>query len=295
MSTHHCFQSDEVNQIASFGFQSYSIGSRTVHLKWIKTNHTQIRLVRPSGTDSVYSYCSSHPGTYGINGTFYCTSSGIPSGYSVGDIHRISLYNANLGSSPATSVRPFGEVNVDNTFFMYCQRQPTTSIPYIVGSDQFQGNISAYRFQGQHALELTNLRWAVGGFGLYLDSPISSASQYNNLLTAENAWSGFKAIAPRAAIFYIGGSAVSENIVLFTVFADTQLYSGTSSTLSSRSGGVTPYELRSIIKDIFPTATSHGIILDGGSSTGIAYKNASGGLYAQMVGTYANTMIVTPM
>lgn len=180
-------------------------------------------------------------------------------------------------------------------FFMYCQRQPTTSIPYIVGSDQFQGNISAYRFQGQHALELTNLRWAVGGFGLYLDSPISSASQYNNLLTAENAWSGFKAIAPRAAIFYIGGSAVSENIVLFTVFADMQLYSGTSSTLSSRSGGVTPYELRSIIKDIFPTATSHGIILDGGSSTGIAYKNASGGLYAQMVGTYANTMIVTSM
>lgn len=117
LSTHHCFQSEEVNQIASFGFQSYSIGSRTVHLKWIKTNHTQIRLVRPSGTDSVYSYCSSHPGTYGINGTFYCTSSGIPSGYSVGDIHRISLYNANLGSSPATSVRPFGEVNVDNTFF----------------------------------------------------------------------------------------------------------------------------------------------------------------------------------
>ena len=98
-----------------------------------------------------------------------------------------------------------------------------------------------------------------------------------------------------ATIFYIGGSAVSENIVLFTVIADTQLYSGTSSTLSSRSGGVTPYELRSIIKDIFPTATSHGVILDGGSSTGIAYKNASGGLYAQMVGTYADTTIVTSM
>ena len=95
--------------------------------------------------------------------------------------------------------------------------------------------------------------------------------------------------------------------MLFTVFNDAKLYDGSSSLLSRRMvengedyDGVTPYELRTIIKDIFPEATTHGIILDGGGSTGIAYKNASGGIYAQMVDNggsprVANTMIVTPM
>lgn len=144
---------------------------------------------------------------------------------------------------------------------------------------------------------------------MYLDRNLTK-TEFNKCVKDEGAGDLTDGGAPRTAIFYIGGQYTGENIVLFTVFADAKLYDpdNESATLSARynSNNVTLYELRTIIKDVFPTATTHGIILDGGGSTGIAYKNASGGIYAQMVGNEigntgvyiprsANTMIVTPM
>ena len=299
--------------MASFGHQSYTIGSRTVYLKWIKTNHRDIRIVRPGDTEDVYSYCANHSGLYGINGTFYYTYTDTPpSGYSVLDVHRISMYNTNpddpVNPTAATQVRPIGTTNIDNAGFMFCQNQTSAAIPNYIYSDRHEGTLASYKFQGQHSLDLTNIRWAVGGFGLHLSSTFADADSYYQVLKSEGAWgeideqNGLFGVAPRTAIFYIGGQYVGENIVLFTVFADSKLYNPNdkAGTMSTRSGGVTPYQLRSIIKDVFPAATTHGIILDGGGSTGIAYKNASGGIYAQMVDNGgsprpANTMIVTPM
>lgn len=294
---------------ASFGHQSYTIGPKTVYLKWIKTNHRDIRIVRPGAGQNVYSYCNSLPANaklYGVNGTFYFTQTPSLPGYSTNDIHKISMYNSNPGVANAQSVRPVGTTNQDNAGLMFCQNQTSSAIPNYVYSDIYEGTLANYRYQGQHSLDMTNIRWAVGGFGLYLDSTFADAQAYHSRISADGA-PYLLGLAPRTAIFYIGRSYIGENTVLFTVFNDAKLYDGSSSSLSRRTieggdayDGVTPYELRSIIKDVFPTATTHGIILDGGGSTGIAYKNASGGIYAQMVDNggsprIANTMIVTPM
>lgn len=291
--------------MASFGHQSYTIGSRTVYLKWIKTNHRDIRIVRPGDTEDVYSYCNSLPANaklYGVNGTFYCTENK-PAGYVTGNVHKISMYNANPGVDAATQVRPVGTTNLDKASMMFCQNQTSTAIPNYIYSDQHEGTLASYKFQGQHSLDMKNIRWAVGGYGLYLDRNLTE-TDFNDRVKDEGAGDLTDGRAPRTAIFYIGGQYTGENIVLFTVFADAKLYDpdNESATLSARynSNNVTLYELRTIIKDVFPAATTHGIILDGGGSTGIAYKNASGGIYAQMVDNGgsprpANTMIVTPM
>lgn len=295
--------------MASFGHQAYALGSKTVYLKWIKTNHRDIRIVRPGDDENVHSYCEKS-GLYGVNGTFYCTENK-PAGYVVGNVHRISMYNTNPGDrenpTAAQPVRPIGTTNVDNAGFMFCQEHTSTAIPNYIYSDRHQGTLASYKFQGQHSLDMTNIRWAVGGFGLHLSSTFADADSYYQVLKSEGAWgdikeqSGLFGVAPRTAIFYIGGQYIGENIVLLTVFGDSKLYdpNDMAGTMSTRAG-VTPYQLRSIIKDVFPNATTHGIMLDGGGSTGIAYKNASGSLEAQVVADgvrprYANTMIVTPM
>ena len=297
--------------MASFGHQAYALGSKTVYLKWIKTNHRDIRIVRPGDDENVHSYCEKS-GLYGVNGTFYCTENK-PAGYVVGNVHRISMYNTNPGDrenpTAAQPVRPIGTTNVDNAGFMFCQEHTSAAIPNYIYSDRHLGTLASYKFQGQHSLDMTNIRWAVGGFGLHLDGDFGDKDTYDEALGDEGAWSGLFGQAPRTAIFYIGGQYIGENIVLLTVFGDSKLYdpANESATLSARTNcGVTPSELRSIIKDVFPSATTHGIMLDGGGSTGIAYKNASGRLETQMVGNQigntgvfiprnANTMIVTPM
>lgn len=253
----------------------------------------------------MHSYCEKS-GLYGVNGTFYCTENK-PAGYVVGNVHRISMYNTNPGDrenpTAAQPVRPIGTTNVDNAGFMFCQEHTSTAIPNYIYSDRHQGTLASYKFQGQHSLDMTNIRWAVGGFGLHLDRNLSEA-EFKECIKAEGGDYLNVGTAPRTAIFYIGGQYIGENIVLLTVFGDSKLYDPTkgSATLSARnsSNNVTLYELRSIIKDVFPNATTHGIMLDGGGSTGIAYKNASGSLEAQVVDNggsprVANTMIVTPM
>ena len=216
------------------------------------------------------------------------------------------MYNANPGVTAATQVRPVGTTNLDRAGLMFCQNRTSAEIPNYIYSDVYEGTLANYKFQGQHSLDMKNIRWAVGGFSLYLNSTFKDAQAYHDRISADGA-PYLLGLAPRTAIFYIGGQYTGENTVLFTVFNDAKLYDGSSSSLSRRTveggksyDGVTPYELRSIIKDIFPEATTHGIMLDGGGSTGIAYKTASGGIYAQIVDDGgsprdANTMIVTPM
>ena len=40
--------------MASFGHQAYTVRGKTYYLKWIKTNHRDIRIVRPGAGQNVY-------------------------------------------------------------------------------------------------------------------------------------------------------------------------------------------------------------------------------------------------
>lgn len=286
--------------MASFGHQTYTIGNRTVYLKWIKTNHKDIRIVNPGGKN-VYDYAVTN-NLYGINGTFYYTEmDSCPDGYQAYNVHKIAAYNSDPGNSNIASVRNHGLINRGPAGFMFCQYHLSAEIPYIVYSDVLNGSLASY---STYTLDMKNIRWAIGGVSLHLDMNFSTAdSYYNYINTNEPLWANWTRSAPRSAIFYIGGSSVGENIVLLSVFSENKSYSADNptSTMNSSSTGVTPYQLRTLIKDVFPNATTHGIMLDGGSSAGIAYKNTSGtvGAYVASSGlsvpSPANTMIVTPM
>ena len=286
--------------MASFGHQTYTINGKTVYLKWIKTNHKDIRIASANGYN-IYDYCKKN-NSYGINGTFFCTSTGTPAGYNYYDVHKIAMTNANPGVTNVSAVRNYGATNVaeNGACVLFCQNHMTAEIPYMVYSANHSGNLSNFTYQG-HDLDMKNILWAIGGFNLCLNQSFASDSAYNAQVP-----SYLHGNHPRTAMFYIGGSSAGENMVLLTVFNDANMYTSDNSSntglLSSNSGGITPAELRTIIKTVFPAATTHGILLDGGASTGIVYKGVSGNRFSQMVKEHgvnspriANNLVLTTM
>ena len=216
----------------------------------------------------------------------------------------ISMYNPAPGSSQATKVWSTSDRNLGSypKETLICLNQSTSAIPQFIFSDAFTGALSDYRYQGVTPLDLTNVRWAVAGFSLELNRTLSKADYDYFLEHTQGAQPGqITNSRPRTAMFYVGGSATSENIILLTAFADQKVYHN-GQQLSHNGSVLSMYELRSCIKALFPNATHHGIILDGGASTGISYK-AYGitGVCAQMVAESATsprsipTMIVATM
>lgn len=286
--------------MASFGHQAYTFssgtGSKTVYLKWIKANHRDIQIVY-TGWKTVYNYTNSLPTAsrlYGINGTFYD---------SPGTSLMISMYNSNPGVTAATKVWSTSDRNLGSMpkETLICLDHSTSAIPQFIFTASFSGYLSNYLYNGTTPLDMTNVRWAMAGFALKLNETISE-SDYNYYLEhvqgATNAQ--ITASRTRTAMFYIGGTASSENIVLLTAFADQNVYHN-NQQLSANGSVFTMYELRSCIKSVFPTATHHGIILDGGASTGITYTvSTHTGTCAQMVNDNGSarttpTMVVAPM
>lgn len=287
--------------MASFSHRSYTFSSgsssKTVYLKWITTNHRDIRIVY-TGWKDVYTYTNSTPVNdrlYGINGTFY-------EGFD-GSSMMISMYNPNPGISNAEKVWSTSDRNISSLpkETLICLEQPSSSIPQFIFSDSVTGALADYRYNGTTALDLKNVRWAVAGFSLKLNETLTE-SEYNCFLEHTQGATNAQITQPRprTAMFYIGGSSSSENIVLLTAFSDQNVYHN-NQALSVDTSVFTMYDLRSCIQDLFPSATNHGVILDGGGSTGITYKvSTTSDVCGQMVNCSGSpravpTMIVTPM
>lgn len=167
--------------MASFSHRAYTFtsgsSSKTVYLKWIKTNHRDIRIVY-TGWKNVYAYTSSTQANnrlYGINGTFY-------EGYN-GSSLMISMYHSNPGVSNAEKVWSTGDRNSDSfpKETLICLNQTSSSIPQFIFSDSVTGALTDYRYNGTTAFDLKNVRWAVSGFSLKLNESISK-SDYDYFL-----------------------------------------------------------------------------------------------------------------
>lgn len=91
---------------------------------------------------------------------------------------------------------------------------------------------------------------------------ILSETQYNDLV-ADEANGVHLSITHRSAIFKLNNAY--EDIVLLSVFS-------TNSDLSPITSGLSLYELRAMIKNIWGTQIPHGISVDGGGSTQIVTK-----------------------
>lgn len=217
----------------------------------------------------------------------------------------LAMYNSNLGTSEATAVRTGGDENYYDSTYTYIKNGALVCMPNsspFIFADRIRGKLSDYTIGGSK-INMKQVKWAIGGFSLLLnDSTMNNATTYHNFLM-QNEWASSaqaESHRPRTAMFYVGGGATSENVILLTVFNDQKVYSDANPQYSSDGTGLTYWELRECIKTKFPAATTHGIILDGGGSTGITYNVPGLGFRAQAIAEGSSSrdvynMVVTPM
>lgn len=249
---------------ATFNSRTYTIPgtSRKVYLKYIKCNHRDItfRSINSSVKDS--GYC-------GINGTFFRGTN-----------------LAGIAIDRGTQVKNYGTINRDpkcgyahsyecGTYFVLEESVTTNTF---VGTDV----IDIYDGHNYNGIVLSQgkTRFAIGGTSLFPAQSIANESTYLQLISSEDA-PAETARRPRTAIVYIGGDYTGLNTILLTVHGATS--GGTTNHKETTDDGVTLWELRNMINAIFaplmpgsPSAVTHAIALDGGSSTQIAYKTSSG-------------------
>lgn len=260
--------------MSEFGSQSYTINGRTVYLKWILTNFDKIVPTYIGNKDITQTnYC-------GVNGTFFIPNSTIENSansrtilwgiamdsngeiaeYGRGNRYTENYWNPN-GNTP-TACGTFVRLNktLSNGAFLICEK-----IAFLDDSFDNHKTANDYYYNGIRVHQ-SDISWAIGGTSLFMDRTYSNASEYYADISDEDPPAP-SSITRRTAIAYLGGNLNSNNMLLLTVFGDDV----TGSNLSAYSGGVTLYELRQILKDIWNVAY-HAIALDGGGSTQIQYK-----------------------
>lgn len=183
------------------------------------------------GSSSVYD--SSYQG---VNGTFFGTDS----------ILGIAVEN---GAAVRTGGLKNGSSTLDrNRSTMYMTMNGTVGVKRVVYASELPGGLS-------------NLKWAIGGLGLYLDESLTKA-QYDAKL-AEEGVSGVGGVndkRPRTMIGYIPDTGFFPGIVMAVAFDHNMR--------DNPNFGITFYDGRVIMAGLGCTQAIH---LDGGSSSSIRF------------------------
>jgi exopolysaccharide biosynthesis protein len=204
------------------------------------------------GTASVYN-----SSFQGVNGTFFSSS----------EVLGIAIANGAAVRSDGGLKN--GNASVDrNRSTMYRTNSNTVGVARVVNASSLPGGVS-------------NLKWAIGGLGLYLNESLTK-SQYDAKL-ADEAVSGVGGVndkRPRTMVGYIpsGGGTGSPEIAVVVVrdFNDP----------TNANAGITFYDGRMIMNGLGCTA---GIHLDGGSSTSIRFIDQPQDTASQVIRYRATT------
>lgn len=258
---------------ATFNATEYTIPgtSRTVYLKYLLCNidNIVVRSISGSVKDSGY---------YGVNGTFFRPGTTKLVGIAINNSAQIRDYGT-MNRDPRIS--DVTEPMACGTFFRLINSVTSPSGASVsMGTD----DIAVYDNHIYNGITLTmsNTKFAIGGSSLYPSETSLSQSTFNTRMVNQDA--PYTEYRSRTAIVYIGGGVDALNTALLTVHGaiDNTLSSG-NNYVTSDYAGVTLWELRTLINDVFapmiPTAPDtvvHAIALDGGGSTQIAYRNTSG-------------------
>lgn len=252
----------------NFSSSTVAYNGKNITFRYINTHYDNISII-----DIGSSHLGNASGSpYGINGTFFynCTDATLKSnwpgtyneGYRAYNNYRICINNG-------TVVRKIGDRNRKDGFsygscgVLGCLKTATSNERAFCESIT---NISDLRLEVSQ-VPLSNIKWAIGGSNLYLnDSSITEAAFNSKVKDQDSTYNGQHS---RTAIFYRPNS--TNNIVLLTAFA-----SNGTGNLNNPSGGITLWQLRHFIRNIFG-ASCKGISLDGGGSSQIAYLKEPGG------------------
>ncbi len=259
----------------SYSTSTKTFGNRTITFRYIVTNHDNITIADIGNCH--LNNISGNP--YGINGTFFYMSQSAAAsvGYNVGETYRIAINNG-------IRVRAHGEINRKNvSAYGDCGTLGWYKTP-VNGASYFCEDITEISDLGTTN---SNIKWAIGGCNLYLNEPTLTQVEFNSRMDDQFSSSVSGTYSPRTAIFYRTGGALND-IILLTAFAS----SGTGVVGSS--SGITPWELRQFIIDTFGNYCK-GVMLDGGGSTQIAYKQNTSRICVQAEQRQVKLMIKTPM
>lgn len=184
------------------------------------------------GNSSVYT-----SSLQGVNGTFYSSA----------EVLGIAIANG-VSVRPSEGGLKNGSSNVDrDRSTMYCTTSGTIGVSQVVNASSLPGGVS-------------NLEWAIGGLGLYLNQSLSK-SQYDDKLADEgvSGVGGVNDKRPRTMIGYSSSNPFGE--ITFAVVMD---FNDPTNAFK----GITFYDGRLIMSEL---GCSVGIHLDGGSSTSIRF------------------------
>ena len=279
---HSCSLTISITTTAEFGSCEYSINGRTVYLKWIKTNYDQI-IPTYIGANAITAtnYC-------GTNGTFFInnyTEDGTGETDRRYILSGVAIYNGeeiyNYGRANRFTINgwwPNGTIPEEHGTLVKLK----TPLPdgTIIFADRI-ASFENYTYKN-YPVEISDIHWAVGGTDLFMSQNLSTQQEFVSLYGTN------EAPAPtgkkqRCAIAYLENESYEHNILLLTVFGDDV----TGEDLSGYSaGGVTLFELRTILKEKF-NASIHTIAMDGGGSVQIQYKE-NGILNYQVVNNVSN-------
>ncbi|MFD2115131.1 phosphodiester glycosidase family protein [Paenibacillus yanchengensis] len=200
-------------------------------------------------------------GKYGVNGTFFAGSNltgiAMQDGYGVNTAgaNKYAKGEATAAIGPTVAAPCGGKVNKRGTLFHFSP---------LLNGQIHTAQKPVVDFSNYSGATRSNIKWAIGGYSLFLTNSYSSSDDYYNDIQAvscanntENA-SRFTPKSPnkRTAIGYRYDSTHGRQIVL-AVFKSA-----------------TAWEVRNFMKDMMDC--SIGVMLDGGGSSQMRWKTPSG-------------------
>ncbi len=234
--------------MARYWFTTKNYNNQTIYYRFIETSSDNIQLQNINfNTIATTSYC-------GINANLFYSDAAeyrYP-GYNKRDIYTI-------GIDTGVSVRNNGLQNVRSNTAL-----GSRGTFYILNTGT--KNVMSIQDFSDINISVSNVAFAVGGINLHFEMKTATEARLLSLWQAEDA-DLYNHKKNKTAIFFLSTpTSNGYDIVLCTMNSDGTANPPSSYSLPS------VYEFRQHITEIYPTV-ARGVLLDGGGSTGMAYKN----------------------
>ena len=235
--------------MARYWYTTKVYNNATIYYRFIETTVNNIRLKRIDSSIANTTYC-------GVNANFFYSESQDPN-YMFKDYEAEDIYT--IGIDRGASVKDHGLINL----LSYTKTGKRGTF-YILNSGT--KNVMSIETFSDLGIDVSQVSFAVGGMNLNFEMKTATQTRLETLWRAEEN-DLHKHKKNKTAIFFLSSvNSYGYDIVLCTMNSD-----GTANPPSSYSMP-SPYEFRQHIMEIYPTV-ARGIMLDGGGSTGMAYKN----------------------
>ncbi|ANX00660.1 hypothetical protein CSTERLE_03160 [Thermoclostridium stercorarium subsp. leptospartum DSM 9219] len=263
---------------ATFGSELYTVNGKKVRLMWLEAGIDELT-IRNIGENSLRT-AKDEKGNqlYGVNGVFF----------QMVEPDKGNLYGYAINNGAPIGPNERGSWNSGGNGFMvvYLKKELPDKTFLFVSNNAMQTDDNKNQFPVTHkgyTVQMSDVKWAVGGISLHLSENFSKAADYYSRLSNDKEWDvDNKADRPRTAIGYKGG----KKIILCTIF------DGDDITKDGAGYGCNLWDVRTIMKDKF--GCTMGLNLDGGGSTQISYKE-NGKDYYQGFGRASYCMLCVPM